>query len=274
MNSLINVLNSIIKDSYILRDENSKIIYPNDKKKIALLKKIGNNPKDVLDTTFDVVNKKWYSKRTKRFTYNNKKYVLNIYENKTKEVQLYKNRELELYVDTLTSVYRREMTYLKADEYIEYALANKESFAIITTDIDNFKSVNDTYGHATGDRVLKFIAKELYNSTRHRKNCDIVGRIGGDEFFMLLKNIKEEKINTRLEQIKKHICSDLIKRRSKLKLTCSYGAYFVDMDDYTTIDDISKFREEIYQKADQALYNSKRNGKNRITVYNKNTKLD
>ena len=274
MDTLINVLNCLTKDIYILKDVNNKIIYPNDTKKIIYFKKIVHNPKDVLNTTFDVVNKKWYTKKTKKFVYENKKYALNILENKTYEVQQYKTRELELYVDNLTSVYRREMTCLKVDEYIEQAMNTKESFALIMIDIDNFKNVNDTYGHATGDHLLKFIAKELFNSTRHRNSSDVVGRIGGDEFLLLLKNIQEERVIKKLEQIQKRIKEDLLKRKSKLNITCSFGGYFINMNDDIKVDDVNKYRDELYQKADKALYESKRERKNKITIYNKNTKFD
>ena len=273
MDTLINVIDKITKDIYILKDDKNTILYPKSKIKIDHFKKIIHNPKDVMNTTFDVVHKKWYTKKIRKFIYNNKKYILVTLENKTNDVQQYKTRELELYTDNLTCVYRREMAYLKTDQYIEHALLNKESFAIITIDIDNFKHVNDTYGHATGDRLLKFIAKELFLSTRHRDSSDVVGRIGGDEFILLLANIKEDKVVKKLEQIQIKISEDLIKRKSKLKVTCSIGGYYADMHNYDKIEDITKFREELYQIADKALYESKRNGKNKITLYNKNTKL-
>ena len=166
------------------------------------------------------------------------------------------------------------MTYIKADEYIEYAIKKKESFAIVMIDIDNFKNINDTYGHLSGDNTLKFIAKELFYGTRHRKDNDIIGRIGGDEFFILLKKIKEKDIFDRLNKLNQNIINNLAQKNFRAKITCSFGAYYINSDELISVKNITDFRNRLYDKADKALYISKQSGKNTITIHNKNTNLN
>src|SRR5574344_1853515 len=225
MDNLIEVLKSIFKDNFILKNKSNKIIFPNSDEKIAYYKKLDTSPNNIFNTKYDVENKKFYNKKIIKMHYQKEQYTLIIYEDKTNEVKGYKDREFELYIDNLTNIYRREMTYIKADKYIKYAINNKESFTIIMIDIDNFKNINDTYGHLKGDLVLKFIAKELFYGTRHRSDNDIIGRIGGDEFFILLKNIDENDIDDRLNELNNNICNDKMQQKFKEKITCSFGAY-------------------------------------------------
>lgn len=274
MDNLIEVLRSIFKENFILKDEQSRIIHPTDNISKKHFTELDHNQKDIFNTRFDPKSQKFLEKITKKITYKDNNYTLIIYNDKTKEVTDYKDREFELYIDNLTNIYRREMTYIKADEYIEHAIKKKESFAIVIIDIDNFKNINDTYGHLSGDKTLKFIAKELFYGTRHRKDNDIIGRIGGDEFFILLKNIKEKDIIERLNQLNQNIINDLYQKKFKAKITCSFGAYYINSNELINVKNINEFREKLYDKADKALYISKRGGKNLITIHNKNTKLN
>jgi diguanylate cyclase (GGDEF)-like protein len=270
MDNIINVLDSIIKNKYVLKDVNNKIIYPHEDIQIKYFNNLLKNNPDVLNTFYDIVNKKWIAKKEYNFIYNNNYYILDIFINKTNDVKAYKKREFELYVDSLTDVYRREMTYFKADEYIKKAIINKESFALISTDIDNFKIINDTYGHYMGDKVLRIVAQTLLRETRQRNENDIVGRIGGDEFFILLKNIQEKNVLKRLNIINNKITNNIKDLNNEMNVTCSFGICYVTKDKYNSINNISEFREILYNNADKALYESKKTGKNKISIY-KNT---
>ncbi len=118
-------------------------------------------------------------------------------------------------------------------------------------DVDNFKNVNDTYGHNIGDKFLKELASILKSNVRHE---DIVGRMGGDEFIMFMKNTPNKEITSKraLEIIEK--VSTLTFIPSKDKPTISIGISHYPEDGSTI--------EELYVNADVALYKAKSNGKN------------
>ncbi len=122
-------------------------------------------------------------------------------------------------------------------------------------DIDDFKGVNDKYGHQTGDEVLVKVADEV-------KKCmskgDIIGRYGGEEFIILLPNVNCEAAINLGERIRKNIEEARI-LGDKRKVTVSIG---IAMSSYESLNN-----EEIIRRADQALYKAKRDGKNRCIVW-------
>jgi diguanylate cyclase (GGDEF)-like protein len=129
-------------------------------------------------------------------------------------------------------------------------------------DIDYFKRVNDTYGHAAGDCVLKGIAEIITNTVRE---YDIACRYGGEEFFILLPmtNIDDtlivaQRLRQNIEQSKIDIRSAKVKDIPYLQVTASIGISYFDKN---------KTPDEFYQSADKALYDSKVNGRNRVTIY-------
>ena len=146
-------------------------------------------------------------------------------------------------IDPLTGLYNRR---------ILDSLVKLPTIAIMC-DIDNFKMINDTFGHDMGDYVINSIGSILKNNFR---NSDYVCRLGGDEFLILIVDYKnEEFILERCEKIKQDI-SNLITIPNH-NVTISIG---VAMDDnYNKLD-------EIIKKADESLYMSKNNGKNKVTL--------
>lgn len=157
--------------------------------------------------------------------------------------------------DYLTGLYNREYTKVLIDEYFEKNKNGSGVFCIV--DIDDFKNVNDTFGHITGDELLREIAKRLNNAIG---NNDIIGRIGGDEFVVFMKNIEnEETAKSKIE----HILSSMqFEHSEQNNLSCirfSAGAVL-----YNTDSD----RSRIHETADHNLYEAKRVGKNtyRLTV--------
>ena len=129
--------------------------------------------------------------------------------------------------------------------------------SLIFVDVDNFKKINDTYGHLIGDEVLKFLAKKLKSNA---KNQDIVARYGGEEFVLLLPNTSLENGVLFAEKLRKLISekSLLIKNSNQKigKVTASFG-----VSEYKQGEDISKFID----RADKAVYVSKSKGKNCVT---------
>lgn len=127
------------------------------------------------------------------------------------------------------------------------------AFAMI--DLDNFKSVNDTYGHLTGDRVLQSLARLLQNRLRR---SDIIGRYGGEEFGIILLNTRREQAETIMNDIRTKFAR--IRHRAagsefKVTLSCGVAGYPGSED-----------AEELNSLADQALYEAKESGRNRVIV--------
>ncbi|HPO49705.1 MAG TPA: GGDEF domain-containing protein [Spirochaetota bacterium] len=132
----------------------------------------------------------------------------------------------------------------------------KTSYSLIMFDIDNFKPINDTYGHQSGDFVIKFVAHSIKENV---KSCDMVGRYGGDEFVAILPDSKSEEAKkialSVLEQVREQESDD---KGNKLKLSLSIGVYAT-----TGAEEIG----EVLRKVDETLYISKNNGKNQVNVF-------
>ena len=128
----------------------------------------------------------------------------------------------------------------------------------LLADIDNFKKLNDTYGHLVGDDVLKVVANELGQNLR---NIDIVGRWGGEEFIFILPDTDAKKAQLIVDRIRVNIANIPFTPASTSKqfnVTVSFGI------SESSIDNIEL--EEILDKADKALYNAKINGRNQVVV--------
>ena len=128
-------------------------------------------------------------------------------------------------------------------------------FGIIFLDIDHFKMFNDTYGHETGDKVLKFVADTLSHSARP---FDLFGRWGGEEFIGIIRNIQESNLLGVAERIRLLISTSYISFDSKkLYVTVSLGATMVNTEDSIG---------SIIKRSDQLLYQSKESGRNCTTM--------
>ena len=124
-------------------------------------------------------------------------------------------------------------------------------------DIDNFKSFNDTYGHLVGDVILKTVADVV------RSNCreiDLIGRFGGEEFTVVLPMTSKDGALFAAERIRKSIESTHVRAFDEtLSVTVSIGVASFPQD--------AQANQELIDKADWALYRSKRTGKNKVSVY-------
>ncbi|MCP4648983.1 MAG: diguanylate cyclase [PVC group bacterium] len=161
-------------------------------------------------------------------------------------------------VDALTHVYnRRYFQHRLADELERGRRYNRE-FCCIIMDIDNFKGINDTYGHPVGDLVLKRIGSLL---RRNIRSADVLCRYGGDEFGLLLPEttshgafITAERIRTLLEK------KDLGKPDNEIKTTLSLGIS-------SLVEGGALGTDELVTQADVALYKAKQEGRNRTKIY-------
>ncbi|MCC0629701.1 MULTISPECIES: diguanylate cyclase domain-containing protein [unclassified Clostridioides] len=158
--------------------------------------------------------------------------------------------------DALTGIYNRVETEKQIKKYFEESLNTMGALFMIDT--DNFKHINDTEGHMIGDIVLTEMASGM---KKIMCDSDIVGRIGGDEFTIFMKNISSvedaEKKAEELLYMFRHLFQ---KEKSSLKVTCSIGIAIYPKDGRTF--------KEMYTRADKALYQAKKLGKNNYVIYN------
>ena len=166
--------------------------------------------------------------------------------------------------DSMTKLYLQTYFKERLDQEIRSYEKSEQDFSIIMLDIDKFKNFNDTYGHLAGDLVIKEVAKILKESVR---NFDIVSRYGGEEFAVILLSTNLKTAKQVAERIRSNIEKNaFIYSGQELKVQISAGI--------SSASDCGKNfdNNEIIEKADSALYYSKRNGRNRVSVYREVTK--
>lgn len=158
--------------------------------------------------------------------------------------------------DQLTNLYNKVTTEKKIKEFIEQNPTTQSLLFVL--DIDNFKKINDTMGHAFGDEVLRSIGHGIKMQFRA---SDIIGRVGGDEFIIFLKGLKDEEIIIREAKKVENFFKDFKAGKGYVKYsaTASIGcAVFPrDAEDF----------EGMYKAADKALYKAKQRGKNQLAFY-------
>ncbi|MCR5419948.1 MAG: GGDEF domain-containing protein [Lachnospiraceae bacterium] len=177
------------------------------------------------------------------------------------------NRELKEQAETdlLTDLYNKVATETKIKEYLQNNVTNKKAIMFVL-DIDNFKKINDTMGHAFGDEVLSTLGHQLKSEFRIN---DIIGRTGGDEFIILLKDLKDdETLKREAGRVATFFKNFKVGEYTKYSATASIGAVEIPKDG-------SDF-EALYKAADKALYLAKKRGKNQMAFYSetKDIKLD
>lgn len=173
-----------------------------------------------------------------------------------------RNHELALKADTdlLTELNNKIATERKISEYIATHPDSQCLFFLF--DIDNFKKINDTLGHAFGDEVLRSLGLQLRNEFRV---SDVIGRTGGDEFILFLKDLNTDEVLAKEAKRLENLFSQFkAGEYVKYSATASIGAavYPRDAKDY----------QGLYKSADKALYEAKRRGKNCLVFYNENLK--
>jgi diguanylate cyclase (GGDEF)-like protein len=160
--------------------------------------------------------------------------------------------------DSLSGLYNRRYTFEYLEKVIPGISVNDGGMSILLLDIDNFKDVNDSFGHPTGDRVIKRIAAIGEQSLRNR---DIMGRIGGEEFLCVLPRATAEQSY--------QVAQRLLDAISQEDFVAADGTHFstsisIGIANYHTS---IEHAEEFYARADQALYRSKAEGKGCITNF-------
>ena len=156
--------------------------------------------------------------------------------------------------DFLTGMYNRRFFYESATAIVEKSKRKKHPVAVIMIDIDHFKAINDTYGHSMGDMALKEIPRILGKNLR---SSDLVARFGGEEFCVLLDEIKLEEVKKKFEIIRKAVEENFIKHELiSFYYTVSIGIFYGFKDTL----------ERMITISDDALYKAKESGRNKIVV--------
>lgn len=158
--------------------------------------------------------------------------------------------------DSLTGIANRRYIEMTLETRLEELKRYNWSFALMFMDVDNFKKLNDTHGHHTGDRVLKMIGSTMLNSLR---SFDIIGRWGGEEFVVILVNIPKGelfKISDRFRQLVENSqlpmdSGDVLSTTVSVGVTNAYNGDTVDT---------------IIERADKLMYRSKQGGRNKVSV--------
>lgn len=158
--------------------------------------------------------------------------------------------------DPLTCIANRRQIMLLGENEITRALRYKTTVSVLMLDIDHFKSVNDSYGHQVGDKVIQYLAQSMVSNLR---SFDIVGRLGGEEFALILPETSSDdalKIANRLRQIIEQSDAAESATGKPIHITVSIGVASMKEGDPSF--------SNLLGKADEALYNAKSKGRNRV----------
>ena len=161
------------------------------------------------------------------------------------------------YIDALTGAYNRAFFMENAEETFQQCVVDDLPFSLIFIDADHFKNINDTYGHAVGDEVLKIIVARMRNVL---KKDTLTARFGGEEFVVLLPNVNVQSAEAIAWRISNKIHTPPFGvGRLSIPVTASFGIGFRS-ETATTL-------QAIINNADKALYAAKNAGRNTVVVY-------
>lgn len=165
----------------------------------------------------------------------------------------------QVVTDHLTRLYNRRYFMNRAAEEIERSLRHQAPLSVLMVDIDHFKNFNDTYGHATGDRVLQTVARAMQDALR---TTDVCARHGGEEFAVLLPSTPGENAYYVAERVRRTLGGTRytgLGLPAEVSITISVGVATCPRD-ATTLDDLMEL-------ADKALYKAKAGGRDRVVLY-------
>jgi diguanylate cyclase (GGDEF)-like protein len=158
--------------------------------------------------------------------------------------------------DPLTGIANRRFVEISLAARLEELRRYGFPFAILFTDVDNFKQINDTYGHSVGDRVLRMISATLAHSLR---SFDVIGRWGGEEFVTLLVNIEAADMFTLSDRLRRLVEKSMLtlENGDTIEVTVSIGATVARTGDST---------DTLVERADKLMFESKRRGRNLVSI--------
>ena len=235
----------------------SKLVHPDDHSIISeILESIKNGQTNIQkDLRFidKLNNYVWYTVRLSFISARNGRLLRVLGDMHNIDIQKKEMEDLRIIAnhDSLTSLYNKKMTTSLIDEYLSKTdFLQQKKNALMIIDIDDFKGINDHLGHMFGDLVLSELGKSIKNLFRSN---DVVGRIGGDEFVVFLKNVEIETIEKKANEICEIFKRSYTGTNSDYKISGSIGIALTPND--------GKTFNELYANADTALYRTKNNGK-------------
>jgi diguanylate cyclase (GGDEF)-like protein len=176
----------------------------------------------------------------------------------TQQKEMIKQLENLASYDSMTPIYNRRRFMEEAEKEIYRAARYNSGLALLMIDIDNFKEINDIYGHMAGDEVIKSVANRCREGIRR---TDIIGRFGGDEFSIVLSGVDDNNALIIAEQIRKNIEDmEITYLGQKLRTTVSIGVATAAASNGRELD-----LNQLIKQADQALYKAKNYGRNAIS---------
>ena len=162
--------------------------------------------------------------------------------------------------DSLTGLYVRRYFMVKLQEEIHRAERYNKPLSVVMVDLDRFKKINDTYGHDAGDRALKTISQFFQKNIR---DIDAIGRYGGEEFVMLIPDADKKAAFCLAERLRKELAKVKLEDLPPITISLGIATYPSDGTDI----------EELIKKADAAMYEAKRKGRNRAVKFSRAIKM-
>lgn len=182
--------------------------------------------------------------------------LMDLFSSALRNATLTDLRESSSWVDPLTGAANRLYFAQRFESEIRHAQNYGKTLALFILDIDEFKKVNDTYGHPAGDQVIKKFAETMRSVTR---SSDVISRFGGDEFTVLITSLNRDEVHTYAEHLKERINAAEIfvpRHDAPIRVTASCGVAIYPVNGRSTT--------ELLHAADDALYEAKRQGRNRV----------
>jgi len=239
-----------------------------------------SNEQNVMFELFNEVNDKWYQIQEQAIDINENMtvknaFMIDISEQKEAQSELIKSnvefslqqnelKKLEIELrelsnrDPLTNLYNRRYLSDISQDLLSLAKRNDTELSVLMIDIDKFKNINDTYGHDVGDEVIKLLSKQLIDFVR---KSDVVARLGGEEFAIIFPNTDVDNAKNKAEEIRKEIelLTINLEDSRTILFTVSIGVSSFNKD-------VDLEFESILKKSDEALYEAKENGRNRVVL--------
>jgi len=175
---------------------------------------------------------------------------------RTNELNLARKKaEFQATIDSLTGIYNLRGLLENAEREVKLALRSGRPLSVVMLDIDHFKRVNDAYGHAEGDRVLRDLVSSV---SRDMRSTDLFGRVGGEEFLLVLPDTSRESAVQLAERLREHIAKEVSVGVPPTFVTASFGVAWIT--------ESSRNLDRLQSAADAALYRAKQNGRNRVEM--------
>lgn len=248
----------------IIRKEESYLIGKDDSSffKKELSKRFRQEDLDVIDNKKTIIKNEWFTIKDKKFLFQTKMIpftykkgkrdgILSISRDITDLYEIQEKLKIQAYRDELTKAYNRNAFNERLEEKLDLYHRYETIFAMCMFDIDDFKYINDTYGHDSGDKVLRKISDKIRQTIR---KSDLFFRVGGEEFIIVFPKTSKEEAYLVVEKIRYVISKMNIIENEYI--TISLGLSEIQKNDTLDI---------IYERVDKLMYQSKKNGKNQTT---------